>query len=1070
MWTFSGWLNRHKFKLNRAELDEIVPGDSLSEEIIISLWDNLYYDILFEINPNIRQACLLLLIADNFQKLYKNYSPGKSPEKDEQEREVLLLERLANGKVLVDRRILSAEEKKSEVAPGQILLPFRTSKKQEARHRAKLAELDVTDYKSMIKELKKFKVAYDQDYEMAFEDARERYEKLVEMEMNEYFEKYPESRKIPEIEYELPESIIDDFKFDFPDPLSPEYLRKKLSEETFSYIEENCFANASVEDVIRAIEEETKAAKKVSSSGKQKKIKSISLNGVILRSESTSSYEYGLSFKKPRTGCGRGNTAYLSLNTGYNNAFIKNGKFEIRIDEKSFQDHSPEILSTRDETLLVSLFSDELELPKGKNFEFNAEFELNNGDQFLIKTGGNTAMSMITGYAIPILTITGSEVEHYGIQRIGIADYRRVEQELCCYIPGEVSHIENILAREYKERSTRKFTSTVSTTETVSEREVEESTDTVSTTRHEMSSEIAEVINRDRQMNLGFNASLRGEYPGTKNEFALGTSGSFGIGQSTSESNATARRYAEDMTNRALERIVTRTTQRRTSTIIREFEDMNKHGYDNREGDRHVTGVFRWIDALYKNRIVNYRKRLMYEFLIPEPARFYRDLMFSKAEDTEVVQTMSSGDTGSNLPAEPVHPSEHGIKDASSITRDNYSNLTSIYGVNAVAPMDQYANVSQSSSESIGNTDKSKSFNYHDLLVPDNYKCYEISGTVSLGYKARVNPKAYMTVNTAGKSKKFGEYKGSGSKTGSISHSLNNIEGQITISVNTKKITNFSLTIEAKCRLKSHLYEQWQQDIYSDIMDAYNTQLQAYNDAVALEQANSEIENSSVEEESPKGINPKFGKEIILTELKRLCIEMLIAPFNIPQGGNFYEDGDCEAPKLKLGKAWDLYASRVKFFEQAFDWHILSHIFYPYYWANCKKWPELMQTEAGNDHIFRAFLTSGAGRLIVPVREGFEDAVTFFMATGKIWMGTGMVLDTDDELYLSIVDELTHVEGVVEGQEWDTIVPTSLNIVQAKSALLEEEGLPCCESDADFLAELTLKGDENILELMKPEE
>ena len=47
----------------------------------------------------------------------------------------------------------------------------------------------------------------------------------------------------------------------------------------------------------------------------------------------------------------------------------------------------------------------------------------------------------------------------YGVTNLGIADFRRVEQEVCCYVPGEVSHIENIMAREFKERSTRSLTS-----------------------------------------------------------------------------------------------------------------------------------------------------------------------------------------------------------------------------------------------------------------------------------------------------------------------------------------------------------------------------------------------------------------------------------------------------------------------------------------------------------------------------------------------------------------------------------------------------------------------------------
>ena len=56
---------------------------------------------------------------------------------------------------------------------------------------------------------------------------------------------------------------------------------------------------------------------------------------------------------------------------------------------------------------------------------------------------------------------------------MGIADFRRVEQEVCCYVAGEVSHIENVMAKEFKERATRNFVRTENTIETTRETEIE---------------------------------------------------------------------------------------------------------------------------------------------------------------------------------------------------------------------------------------------------------------------------------------------------------------------------------------------------------------------------------------------------------------------------------------------------------------------------------------------------------------------------------------------------------------------------------------------------------------------
>jgi hypothetical protein len=39
------------------------------------------------------------------------------------------------------------------------------------------------------------------------------------------------------------------------------------------------------------------------------------------------------------------------------------------------------------------------------------------------------------------------------------------------------------------------------------------------------------------------------------------------------------------------------------------------------------------------------------------------------------------------------------------------------------------------------------------------------------------------------------------------------------------------------------------------------------------------------------------------------------------------------------------------------------------------------------------------GRVLVRVREGFEDAVTYLMETGEVWYGIVLSISTGDELY-----------------------------------------------------------------------
>jgi 2-polyprenyl-6-methoxyphenol hydroxylase-like FAD-dependent oxidoreductase len=121
----------------------------------------------------------------------------------------------------------------------------------------------------------------------------------------------------------------------------------------------------------------------------------------------------------------------------------------------------------------------------------------------------------------------------------------------------------------------------------------------------------------------------------------------------------------------------------------------------------------------------------------------------------------------------------------------------------------------------------------------------------------------------------------------------------------------------------------------------------------------------------------------------------------------------------------------------------MSYIFYPYFYGDESNWKDLFQKQEPADYIFQAFLQSGMARAIIPVREGFEYAVMWYMETGELWNGQDMIADTENELYVSIDEELRAPKIEVVEDTWETRLPTSLTIIQAQSAALDEGGLPC---------------------------
>jgi len=628
-----------------------------------------------------------------------------------------------------------------------------------------------------------------------------------------------------------------------------------------------------------------------------------------------------------------------------------------------------------------------------------------------------------------------------GVINLGLVDYRRVEQEVCCYVAGEVSHIENVMAKEYKERSTRNFVRTENTIETVRETEIENLTDTTTVTRHELSSEVSKVLDEMRTNDFGGSLGVNADWGAYSMNANM--SSNFSSSTSSSLSNTEARQYAEEITAKALERIVQKTSEKRTSKIIKEFEENYKHGYDNRNGEQHVTGIYRWIDIIYKNSLVNYGKRLLVEFMLPEPAEFFkRVLSYKTVREAEVNPEYIEQSAPKTLAA-------LGINSPSDITRNNYNVIAQNYGVVLNAPLAAYKVINVSILPPCPNSSDNSAKAYsQDIMIDPDYEGDSVSGNIDINYTWRsigggASPVLKMDIGTFAVVFAYFPRGASVSQRKPFGGMLNpKYTGSVSVNFDYKKMNAITASIELKCSLKNAKYQEWQNDCYQKLLATYNTLLAAFNNAIS--DANNSGYDATTDTEK-KYANPAFHRIIEQRELKRICIEMLMKPFGKIQGRKNYTDySECngfEIPQIAQSQDFAKYAEIVKFFEQAIDWQLMSYLFYPYYWADKCDWMKLLQEE-NDDPVFQAFLQSGMARVLVPVRPSFSEAFALYLDTGDTSMGN--LIGSSN--YLSIIEELQTIEGVVE-DSWEIRVPTNLAIIQGKSAYLQEEGLPCCNNE-----------------------
>lgn len=664
--------------------------------------------------------------------------------------------------------------------------------------------------------------------------------------------------------------------------------------------------------------------------------------------------------------------------------------------------------------------------------------------------------------------------ELIGVNEIGVIEFRKVEQEVCCYIPGEVSHIENVLAREYKEKHTRDLLRTEITTESETETEIENLTDTSTTTRNELNTEIERTLEEERSSNYGGSLSVSAKW-GTANIDANAYA-DFSNSNSSSQSNSVAQNFAQEVTRKAVEKIVRKTKQKRTSKILKEFETNNRHGFDNREGDEHVTGVYRWVDQIFTNRLVNFGKRLVYKFTIPHPAEFYKMAINfkSKKENSE-----------SKSPNEPPRKlSDFGINSFADITEEHETKVNeaaAYYGVSVKFPeMEKIVPFSLNFS-SLGYKSQTQNTPSHSQPIEDGFGCVAISGRVYVNYKGNRTKNGKVVSWFHYDNFKDGKdgYYCSGSKDCDTYFDVSNgfnanpIQGSLNCYYRYQEVGSLSGSFNLRLRITAQRLEEWQKEVFNQLNNAYQQKLSEYEykqqeieDQQALEQEESNNNTSN---------NPLDNRIIEQRELKRACIEMMMKPYCKKLGRDFTDERSCgeyQVAQTMQTPEFAEYIKYVAFFERAFDWDIMSYVFHPYYWADCKNWVELIQTKNA-DRIFQAFLQAGIAEVVVPVKCEMSLAVAYYMETGDIMNPGDLVPEDLGDYYVSLAKEMQDCqeEVVVEGT-WDSRVPTSLTILQKDSALIEESGLPCCERIVENGYENSLKagdGKYKLLEAKKSE-
>ncbi len=1085
LYKFSSWLMRNKNYLTYKSVASNLPSSFLLDDtnvefvdLVLSfadeaeVWDNLIYQTISRTSTSLREGLIQVLIANKFlkefswlqQELVGDLGEGEivDYEANEEKFQKIGFDKLANASVVIEKEVLYSNKLDQVTAAS----PMSETAMRFMKDRLEIAmsKQRVADYQEALKELEKEEVLFNklnqEDYESKLKTHQDaviaEFARVETVDAGTGEKTYP-GLALPDFDYT---PLTPDFK-----NIGGEFYSKSsedpsdvMSQKTLNILQKSEFEvfqdfsslksqlKSKISDELAVLAKAPANTKKQTSLGGSE----VSIDPFELLN--LDPYCFTGNLRRERLANGESEFSIsLIIATDRNNPYIVNGEGSVSNPGGTNTTLIPGGSVTNNDGKLVSytfpLPNDTFD--EDGDWNFQATLEFSNGDiiNIDISISYSTAYSprwnprffLFTGCGVLDNGGTGDPDPNdpdpdpnnsvtpptfYGVTNLGIADFRRVEQTICCYVPGEVSHVENILASEYKEKSTRSFVSTEITSEQTRETEVENLSDTTSTERNEMSSEASTVIDEQRSKDRQANASVSGKKFGVS--FSAGFSANNSASTSTSNSTSQAQNYAQEVTERALERVVKKISSKRTSRVLREYEENNKHGFDNTKGKNHITGIYRWIDKIYENQIVNYGKRLTYEFAIPEPARFLKEALFT-GDDYETT------DLGLIAPTKPVHPTKIpnlDIKGASDISEVNYQIIANEYNAIVSAPLDEYVRVGKTFTKEAESYDASGQAAEIDL--PSNYVA--VSGDIIWSVVARESQDTYMSI-------KLGDARhrlvGLNDNVPTFYNFTDGYIGSIPFGLYFNLVHSGTFSVTVKCKRSQEAYKTWQDETYNAILDAYQDRLQEYNDFQLSQQ---DITAGGSGERLK--FNPDFNRKMEARELKKYAIQLLTESTNIVISKDNFADSSGMAA-IKADSAFGKHTEVVKFFEQAFDWELMAYQLYPYYYSSKNKWEALVTQKEDGDPIFQAFLQSGMARMVVPVRKGFETAINWYQATGEVWNGEGLVTDINDDLYLSIVEEMLEPEGVPVGEPWNTQVPTSLTIVQARSAELLQGGLPC---------------------------
>lgn len=719
------WLAKNSRTATTDAIKQAIEAETpLDSNDVIKLWDNLFYQVIEQKDFYVKEAVSELIVLNNAVDEIKRIT---DPDPD-------FIRHLANANLLLPTVMFVEDKAEDNGNPvDEDVEPVFSTRKLSKSLDNSFAKYAIDRNETAVTELKKLQNKYAEAYNEAFENENNRHEQYIKNAYNTatYTEKegIECATKCTYTYKDYDNLSLPAYNFTPPKEIEPAKLKSDLSEESYYVVESlGLLDEKTYEAIINGVNKSTDNYNKMLFNSIPAQ-RVVAFGGMTFQDNSSekntnpflkqSQLPYVASFKSTSKSPDKGKL-FMSIDVGYRGAEIASANYSARIGSTDIEMKSLQS-EVNDNMLNLTLFPNNngVEIPDGTSeFDLQATVVLTNATKFELneKVTIGSDFKGVGKVTEEFKRSTGSNIafqlEEFGIRRLGIADYRKVVSEVCCYRESEVSHIENIMAREFRSKTTERERTEENTVTTENVYEKENFTDTSTTERLEMQTEVSKFL--EQQKEIGAYATLRGTYTQAGSLVTFETGGNFASNTAKAESNIQAVIESKEITETASERITTRFREETIRKVTERFREENSRIFDNREGENNVSGVYRFINAIYKNQIYNYGKRLMYEFMVPDPSRVHR-LGSEIQRNTPPINA--------NEPitiTAPIHPSAGGLMNATQVVDGNYREFAAINNASVDAPPEQNPTIGKAFQGKGANG--SSSTEHNEIKVPDGYR------------------------------------------------------------------------------------------------------------------------------------------------------------------------------------------------------------------------------------------------------------------------------------------------------------------------------------------------------------